>query len=78
MLQATANIRSGNIGDVVVISGHHVGERERLGEILEVLGEADHRHYRVRWDDGSDSVFYPGSDASIHPARARGSTRRSP
>lgn len=74
MLQATANIRSGNIGDVVVISGHHVGERERLGEILEVLGEDDHTHYRVRWDDGSDSVFYPGSDASI----IRRSTTRAP
>ncbi len=78
MKSVTTSIRSGHEGDVIVISGHHVGEPERLGEILEVLGEADHRHYRVHWDDGSDSVFYPGSDASIHPARTRGSTRRSP
>ena len=57
MKPVTTSIRSGHEGDVIVISGHHVGEPERLGEILEVLGEADHRHYRVRWDDGSDSVF---------------------
>jgi hypothetical protein len=78
MKQVTTSIRSGHEGDVVVISGHHVGEPERLGEILEVLGEADHSHYRVRWDDGSESVFYPGGDASIRPARRSGSTRRSP
>jgi hypothetical protein len=77
MPQVIANIRSGNLGDVVVIAGHHVGEHERLGEILEVLGEADHTHYRVRWDDGSESVFYPGSDATIHPAHKRGPARRS-
>jgi rRNA processing protein Gar1 len=78
MKQATTSIRSGHKGDIVVISGHHVGEPERLGEILEVLGEADHVHFRVRWEDGSDSVFYPGSDASIRPTRRSRSTRRSP
>jgi hypothetical protein len=78
MRQSTVNIHSGHKGDVVVISGHHVGEPERLGEILEVLGEADHSHYRVRWDDGSESVFYPGSDASIRPAHQSGPARRSP
>lgn len=69
MREATANIHSGLAGDVVVISGHRVGERERLGEILESIGEADHTHYRVRWDDGSESVFYPGSDAAIRRSR---------
>ena len=78
MKQATTSIRSGHKGDIVVISGHHVGEHERLGEILEVLGEADHVHYRVRWDDGSESVFVPGSDAAIRPTRRSRSTRRSP
>lgn len=58
-------IRSGRVGDVVVISGHRVGERERIGEILEVLGETDHVHYRVRWEDQSETLFYPGSDATI-------------
>lgn len=52
-------------GDVVVVSGHHVGEPERTGEILEVLGDPSHERYRVRWDDGHESIFYPGSDAHI-------------
>ncbi len=71
MSQTGIDIHSGRTGDVVVISGHRVGEHERLGEILEVLGEAGHAHYRVRWDDDSESVFYPGSDATIR--RAHGS-----
>ena len=78
MKQVTTSIRSGHKGDVVAVTGHRVGERQRLGEILEVLGEADHVHYRVRWDDGSESVFYPGSDAAIHPARRKEPARRSP
>jgi hypothetical protein len=52
-------------GDVVVIHGHHLGEHERDAEILEVLGEGEHVHFRIRWDDGRESVFYPGEDAAI-------------
>ncbi len=70
MNQLTINIRGGRKGDVVLISGHRVGERERIGEILEVLGEEDRVHYRVRWEDGNESVFYPGSDASIRRSSA--------
>lgn len=52
-------------GDVVVISGHAVGDTPRLGEIVEVLGGAEHEHYRVRWEDEHESIFYPGNDAVI-------------
>ena len=59
-------------GDVIVIHGHHVGEPEQLGEILEVLGEPGHVHYRVRWEDGTETIFYPSSDAKVeHVARKR-------
>ena len=53
-------------GDVIVIGGHHLGESPRKGEVLEVLGEPGHPHYRVRWDDDRETVFYPSSDATIH------------
>ena len=76
MMNPGVAIRSGREGDVVVISGHRVGERERIGEILDVLGEADHVHYRVRWEDQSETVFYPGSDATIRRSRSV-SARRS-
>jgi rRNA processing protein Gar1 len=52
-------------GDVVVVEGHRVGDAKRIGEIVEVLGVVGHEHYRVRWDDGHESVFYPSSDAHI-------------
>ena len=58
-------------GDVVVIHGHRLGETERLGEILEVFGEPGHEHFRVRWDDDHESVFYPGNDATIRTRRRR-------
>jgi hypothetical protein len=58
-------------GDVVIVEGHRVGEGRRIGEILEVLGEAGHQHYRVRWDDDRESVFYPSSDAVIHHSTRR-------
>ena len=55
-------------GDMIEIEAHHVGEAHRKGEILEVLGEAGHEHFRVRWDDDSETIFYPSSDAHIvHP-----------
>ena len=59
-------------GDLVVVAGHHVGEHERTGEILELLGDPGHPRYRVRWDDGRESIFSPSSDAVIrHKTRAR-------
>jgi Domain of unknown function (DUF1918) len=56
-------------GDLVVIEGHRVGEGRRVGEILEVLGDPGHEHYRVRWDDDHESVFYPSSDAIVQHAK---------
>jgi len=53
---------------VVEIHGHRVGEHGRLGEVLEVLGEPGCERYRVRWDDGRESIFYPSSDAHIRAA----------
>lgn len=52
-------------GDVVEVSSRRVGEPPRLGEIIEVLGPPDHRHYRVRWEDGHESILYPGEATTI-------------
>jgi Domain of unknown function (DUF1918) len=77
MIGTTAMIHSGRKGDTVVVAAHRVGHSEQVGEILEVLGEPGHVHYRVRWDAGNESVLYPSSDATIRPARRRESARRS-
>jgi hypothetical protein len=52
-------------GDRVLIEAHHVGGPHRSGEILEVLGEPGHEHYRVRWEDGTETLFYPSNDAKV-------------
>jgi Domain of unknown function (DUF1918) len=57
------------VGDVIEITGHAVGDAPRRAEILELLGEQGHEHFRVRWEDGHESIFFPGEDAVIrHPA----------
>lgn len=58
-------------GDVVEVSSRRLGEPPRLGEIVEVLGRRDQEHYRVRWDDGHESVLYPGGATSVTPRRGR-------
>ena len=63
-----ADTATARAGDLIVIHEHRVGESRRIGEILEVLGEAGHTHYRVRWDDDRETIFYPSNDAVIQPA----------
>lgn len=58
-------IRPASAGDHVEVVGHKVGESARHGKIVEVLGAPDHVHYRVSWEDGRESVLYPGSDVHI-------------
>jgi Ala-tRNA(Pro) deacylase len=63
-------------GDVVEVLGRRVGNRGRTGEILDVLGDPDHPHYLVRWEDEHTSILYPGEGTRIRhqtipPARHR-------
>ena len=58
-------------GDIVRITRHHIGDSRRSGEILELLGGPGHERYRVRWDDGHESIFTPGSDAVIEHEKRR-------
>jgi Ala-tRNA(Pro) deacylase len=72
-MSATEHTHEPRSGDLVTVHGHRVGEVGRTGEIVEVLGEAGHLHYKVRWEDGHESVFYPGNDATIrHVDRPEG------
>lgn len=56
--------------DVIEVSGRRVGDVARTGEILEVLGSPGHPHFRIRWDDEHESLFYPGSDTSVGVRRS--------
>lgn len=37
----------------------------RQGQILEVLGRPGHEHYRVRWDERHESIFYPSEGTTF-------------
>lgn len=76
MNESNQRVRA-KVGDVVAIHPHQLGEPERLGEILEVLGRPDHIHFRVRWDDEHESIFYPGNDATVRVHQPRREVRKS-
>lgn len=60
-------------GDRIVVKGHHVGEHERDGEIIEVLGKEGAPPYLVRWEaDGHVSEFFPSSDAHVEHFKRQG------
>lgn len=60
------------VGDEIVVDGPHLGDLPKQGEVLDVLQTGGVEHYRVRWDDGHEAVFFPGSDAhSVHPGQRR-------
>ena len=56
------------VGDHIVIETTQLDAARRHGEVVEVIGENDRRHYRVRWQDGHESVYFPGPDARVTPA----------
>jgi hypothetical protein len=60
------------VGDRIVVESETVGTPTRAGEVLEVIeGEVGVR-YRVRWEDGHETVFTPsGGSARIVPKRAK-------
>ena len=60
------------IGDRIVVESENVGTPTREGEILEIIqGEVGVR-YRVRWEDGHESVLTPsGGSARIVPTKGR-------
>jgi hypothetical protein len=65
-----ARAMDAKVGDRVVVPGHHVGDLSREGVIVEVHGEDGGPPYLVRWSDGHEGMFFPGSDTSIEHAAA--------
>jgi len=67
MMQKPDNdsLDKGSIGDELVVDAPHLGEVGRKGEIVEVLDRGNVLHYRVHWDDGHESVYFPGSDSHV-------------
>ncbi|MFD1212139.1 DUF1918 domain-containing protein [Arthrobacter sp. GCM10027362] len=55
-------------GDRIIIRGRTVESPDRHGEILEVRGEGGAPPYFVRFDDGHESVVFPGGDFVVEKA----------
>ena len=53
-------------GDRITVESQKVGGGVRTGEVVEVLpGASGTTHYRVLWDDGRETTFFPSSDAHL-------------
>lgn len=57
------------VGSRVVIHGTKVGDAERHGEVREVRGGDGGPPYLIRFDDGHESLIFPGPDCELehHP-----------
>jgi hypothetical protein len=54
-------MKQGKVGDRVSMESERAGQSAREGVILEVLGAGEGAHYRVRWDDGHETTFFPSA-----------------
>ncbi|GHD44188.1 DUF1918 domain-containing protein [Mycetocola manganoxydans] len=59
-------------GERIVIRGQSVGAPDRHGQILEVRGDEGQPPYLVRFDDGHESLVYPGPDCVIEHSSTGG------
>ena len=65
-----------NVGDRLVIKGHHVGDHDRDAEIVEVKGDNGAPPWVVCWsDDGHAGLFFPGGGAVVEHIAHRESKR---
>ena len=55
-------------GDQILVDSERAGEPARTGEILEIMSATYGMRYRVRWDDGHESVIHP-IGGSVHVRR---------
>jgi hypothetical protein len=71
------------VGKRVVAESESIHRRPRSGVVEEVLRDDPSPRYRIRWDDGRESIYTPASGAlraEQRPKRRRqtGRPKRSP
>ncbi|MEO3754590.1 DUF1918 domain-containing protein [Streptomyces sp. B6B3] len=54
-----------NVGDRLLTHGRIVGQQDREGEIVEVMGSEGEPPFRVRFTDGHECVMSPGPDSVV-------------
>ncbi|SDS10969.1 CBS domain-containing protein [Actinopolymorpha singaporensis] len=60
------------VGDRIIVQAEVTDRPNRLGTVREVLGTKGAEHYRVDWDDGHESLLYPGPDTRVLPRQRAG------
>ncbi|MGP4110888.1 DUF1918 domain-containing protein [Streptomyces sp. 4N509B] len=59
------------VGDHLLTHGRVVGQQDRQGEIVEVMGRGGEPPFRVRFPDGHETVMSPGPDSVVEHATGR-------
>jgi hypothetical protein len=57
------DVKKGQVGSTVVVESERTTQSQRRGVIEEVLQE-DPERYRVRWDDGRETILAPSAGAA--------------
>jgi hypothetical protein len=60
------------VGDRLRFLGHRVGDHDRVGRVVEVLGPDGGPPYLVEFEDGHRGEVFPGSDCELEPDKGRG------
>ena len=53
------------VGKIVEAESESTDRRPRSGVVEEVLRGDPSPRYRIRWDDGHESIVYPSSDTFV-------------
>ncbi|WP_280262753.1 DUF1918 domain-containing protein [Nocardia wallacei] len=56
-----------NVGDQLLVHSRVVGMRVQTGEIVEVRGADGNPPFVVRFDDGHESLMFPGPECEVLP-----------
>ncbi|WP_431041315.1 DUF1918 domain-containing protein [Streptomyces sp. P1-3] len=59
-------------GDRLVVHGRVVGQHDHVVEIVEVLGQNGEPPYRVRAENGHETIMTPGPDSVVDHRRSTG------
>ncbi|MER8066905.1 MULTISPECIES: DUF1918 domain-containing protein [unclassified Streptomyces] len=58
-------------GDRLVMHGRVVGKHDRIVEVVEVLGPNGSPPFKVRAENGHESIVSPGPDTAVEPHSKR-------
>ncbi|MFJ8309394.1 MULTISPECIES: DUF1918 domain-containing protein [unclassified Streptomyces] len=54
-----------SVGDRILVHGRTVGQHDRQAEVIEVLGPDGSPPFRVRFEDGHETLMSPGPDTVV-------------